>query len=45
MNMKIFLAMVFAFFVAMMIAVYLGAKQADPVLLDEHGKPVAPANR
>jgi hypothetical protein len=43
--MKIFLSMVFAFFVALMIGVYLGAKQADPILLDEHGKPVVSTNR
>lgn len=38
--MKYFLAAVFGFFVALLVAVYMGARQADPVLLDEHGKPV-----
>jgi len=41
--MKYFLAAVFGFFIALMVAVYLGSKHANPVLLDEHGKPVRTA--
>ncbi len=39
MNIKILLGGVFTFFVAILIACYLIAKDANPVFLDDHGKP------
>lgn len=38
--MKWFLGAIFAFFMAALIAVALVARQAHPVLLDEHGRPI-----
>ena len=40
MNFKILLGGVFAFFIAILIVVYAISKQANPVFLDDHGKPV-----
>jgi hypothetical protein len=39
MNFKVLLGSVMTFFVAVLIVCYCIAKQADPVFLDEHGKP------
>lgn len=39
--MKYFLAFVFALFIGVLVFVYWGAKQANPVILDEKGKPLA----
>lgn len=38
--MKYFLAAVFAFFIGLMVFVYVGAKQANPVILNEKGLPM-----
>ncbi len=35
----VFLGLVFLLFNAILVFVYLGAKQANPVILDEHGNP------
>ena len=37
--MKKFLGAIFAFFILVLIVCYYIAKQANPVFLDEHGKP------
>lgn len=39
MNFKVLLGAVMTFFVAVLIVCYAIAKQANPVFLDEHGKP------
>ena len=36
-----FLAFVSALFIGILIVVYFATKQAHPVMLDEHGRPVA----
>lgn len=36
-----FLGLVFALFVGILIFVYVVTKRANPVVLDEHGKPAA----
>ena len=36
-----FLVFVFALFIGILIVVYLITKQSNPIMLDEHGKPVA----
>ena len=36
-----FLGFVFVFFIAFLIVCYVITKRANPVFLDEHGKPVA----
>ena len=36
---------IMALFICIMIAVYLIAKQANPVILDEKGKPLHPESR
>ncbi len=43
MNIKILLGGVFTFFIAVLIACYMIAKDANPVFLDDHGKPVGTA--
>lgn len=37
----ILLAFVFAFFVGVLVFVYVATKRAHPVMLDQNGKPVA----
>ena len=46
MNIKILLGGVMGFFIAVLIVCYFIAKQANPVFLDEHGRPsnIAKAN-
>jgi hypothetical protein len=39
MNIKILLGGVMGFFIAVLIVCYIIAKQANPVFLDEHGRP------
>lgn len=41
--MKYFLGFVFLLFVSLLVFVYLGARQANPVILDEKGKPLGSA--
>ena len=36
-----FLGFVFVFFIAVLIACYVITKRTNPIMLDEHGKPVA----
>jgi hypothetical protein len=36
-----FLAFIFVLFIAILVVVYLITRQSNPVMLDEHGKPVA----
>jgi hypothetical protein len=36
---KYFLGFVFFLFIGVLVFVYWGARQANPVILDEHGKP------
>jgi hypothetical protein len=43
MNFKWLLSGVFTFFIAVLVVCYIISKQANPVFLDEHGKPVATA--
>jgi hypothetical protein len=43
MGMKYFLASVFVFFIGLMVLVYWGSRQANPVMLDENGKPLTAA--
>ncbi len=43
MKYKILLSAVFTFFIAVLIVCWMIAKQANPVFLDEHGKPVSTA--
>lgn len=38
--MKRFLAFVFLLFVLMLVALYVASEKADPVMLDEQGKPL-----
>ena len=45
MNFKILLGGVMGLFVTILIVCYIIAKQANPVFLDEHGKPVAAAQK
>jgi len=45
MNFKILLGGVMGLFVTILIVCYIIAKQADPVFLDEHGKPLATAQK
>jgi hypothetical protein len=40
MNFKIFLGAIMALFIGILIVVYVITKQANPVLLDEHGRPI-----
>ncbi len=42
MNMKWFLMFVFVLFVALLVALYVASEKADPVLLDEQGRPINP---
>ena len=42
MNMKRFLAFVFLLFTLMLLALYVASEKADPVMLDEEGKPLNP---
>jgi hypothetical protein len=37
---RLVLCAVFVLFVGMLVTVYLVAKEANPILLDEHGKPI-----
>lgn len=37
--MRAFLGFVFLLFVGLLIFVYAGARQANPVILDSHGRP------
>ncbi len=39
------LAFVTTLFIGLLVFTYIVAKRASPVLLDEHGKPVASAHR
>ncbi|MDX1980007.1 MAG: hypothetical protein SFV51_07050 [Bryobacteraceae bacterium] len=43
--MKYFLGFVFFLFIGLLVFVYWGSKQANPVLLDQHGKPYAEAGK
>ena len=36
-----FLGFVFAFFIGILIFIYVVTKRTNPVMLDQHGKPVA----
>jgi hypothetical protein len=40
MNFKVFLGAVMALFIGILIVVYIITKQAHPILLDEHGRPI-----
>ena len=40
MNMKWFLVFVFVLFVGLLVLLYVASETADPVMLDEEGKPV-----
>lgn len=40
MRMKIVLGVVSAFFLAFLVVLYLVARQANPVMLDEKGQPI-----
>jgi hypothetical protein len=40
MNFKIFLGAVMALFIGILIFAYVVTKQANPILLDEHGRPL-----
>lgn len=40
MRMKIVLGFVIALFLGLLLATYLVSRQADPIMLDEHGHPV-----
>lgn len=42
MNMKRFLIFVFLLFTLMLVALYVASEKADPVMLDEEGKPLNP---
>ncbi len=42
MNMKWFLVLVFLLFVGLLILLYVASEQADPVMLDEQGRPINP---
>lgn len=37
---KFLLSFIFVLFIAILVTVYLVARRANPILLDEHGKPV-----
>jgi hypothetical protein len=39
MNSKVFLGGVMSLFIIILIVCYIIAKRADPIFLDEHGKP------
>lgn len=43
MRMKILLGVVSAFFLGFLVVLYLVARQANPIMLDEHGKPLGSA--
>lgn len=43
MNFKVFLGAVMALFIGILIFAYVVTKQANPVLLDEHGRPLEAA--
>lgn len=40
MRFKWMLGAIFTFFIAVLIACYVIAREANPIFLDEHGKPV-----
>ncbi len=42
MNMKWFLVLVFLLFVGLLILLYVASEKADPVMLDEQGRPINP---
>ena len=42
MNMKWFLALVFLLFVGVLVALWVVSEKADPVMLDEQGRPINP---
>jgi len=39
-NMKRFLIFVLAFFLGFLVVLYIASEKADPVLLDEEGRPI-----
>lgn len=43
--MKYFLTFVFLLFIGVMVFVWWESKQANPVMLDEHGRPYTMADR
>lgn len=49
MNMKVVFGLIITLFLGILLGVYLVARSANPVMLDEHGRPVgeaaAPASR
>ena len=45
MRFKLLLGFVFAFFMVLMVAVWILAKRANPILLDQQGRPVASSTR
>jgi uncharacterized membrane protein len=42
MNMKWFLVLVFLLFVGLLVLLYVASEKADPVMLDEQGRPINP---
>ena len=40
MNMKRFLIFVLAFFLTILVGLYIASEKADPILLDEQGRPI-----
>jgi hypothetical protein len=44
MNMKVVFALVIALFIGILVGVYFVARNANPVMLDEHGRPVGEAS-
>lgn len=42
MNMKWFLVLVFLLFVGLLVFLYVASEKADPVMLDEQGRPINP---
>jgi hypothetical protein len=43
MNMKVVFGLVMTLFLGILVAVYFVARSANPVMLDEHGRPVGQA--
>lgn len=44
MSMKVVFGLVMTLFIGILIAVYFVARSANPVMLDEHGRPVGEAS-
>ena len=45
MRFPILLGVIFAFFIGVLVVAYLATQRAHPVMLDEHGRPVAEADQ